>query len=60
MTLPEMTRWQCDFLFGASHMRWVVMAFGEESARAKAVKYAAAWGKGWKIGSVTQIKEEAA
>ena len=56
----KLTRWQCEFSRGPSRMRWVVMAFGEESAKAKAEQRVAALGKGWHLDQVKQIKEEAA
>lgn len=55
-----LTRWQCEFSRGPSRMRWVVMAFGETSATAKAEARVAALGKGWRLDQVKQIHEEAA
>jgi len=54
------TRWQCVFSRGPSRAEWVVLALGEEAAKAKAAKYAAALGKGWHLDQVTMIREEAA
>ena len=55
-----LTRWQCEFSRGPSRVRWVVMAFGESSARTKADAKLTALGKGWHLDKVTQVREEAA
>ena len=60
MTLPTMTRWQCELTRKGKSIRWVVMAFGESAATALAEKWCHALGAGWTVVAVAPVTEEVA